>query len=95
MFRQFAAGKSQATKVRGLLIPPHADRPEYFGGLRTPLFALGLPLLVTFAIQASTRDDWRLFGANVFTSIAISSLFAAAGPKADSSMQAMDVAERR
>jgi hypothetical protein len=84
----FAAGKSQATKVQGLRILPHADRLEYFSGLRTPLFALGLPLLVTFAIQASVRHDWRLFGANVVMTIAITSLFAVTRLKADSPMQA-------
>ena len=74
----FAAGKSQATKAQGLSVAPH-DRPEYLSGLRTPLFALGLPLLVTIAIQASVRDDWRLFGANVAMTIAITSLFVVGG----------------
>jgi hypothetical protein len=91
----FAAGKSQASRVQELRILPHADRLEYFSSLRTPLFTLGLPLLFTLAIQASTRDDWRLFGANVFMTIAITSLFAVARLKADSPMQAMDVADKK
>jgi hypothetical protein len=84
----FAAGKSQATNVQGLRSLPDADRLKYLSGLRTPLFALGLPLLVTFAIQVSVRNDWRLFGANVLITIAITSLFAVTRLKADSPMQA-------
>src|ERR1700738_3366399 len=39
----FAYGKSQATKVQSLGILPQAYTMEYYGALRTPVFALGLP----------------------------------------------------
>ena len=91
----FAFGTSQATKVLGLRILPHANRLEYFSGLRTPLFALGLPLLATLIIQAFTGDDWRLFGTNAVMTIVVASLFAVARVNGDLVIRTMDVANEK
>jgi hypothetical protein len=69
----FAYGKSGATA-----------RTERDGGRGSPLgratvragaLALGVPLAVTLIFQIVGAEDWRLFGANAATSVALAALF--------------------
>jgi hypothetical protein len=71
----FAFGKSQATRsMAGRNARDEVDAEPRPNLLRKATIALAAPLLVVFALQVSSSNEWRLFSADAGMTLALASL---------------------